>query len=382
MILPRFFLITGSFLSITSIGLAQNLVVNPGAELAPAATGWTVASSGIACAAGTAASTFNIWTMTPDNSANYPNAHGGTKTFYAGCSSTANTSYELYQDIDVSADATEINAGNVEFAFSGYIQTPVNTQADAGRFTVDFLNASNVVLGTSYTVVQSNSTGSGVTWRFYTNSRIAPVGTRTVRIRLIASIAATPAINAYFDDISLTKSFLSTLPVKLLSFSAQSENRKAVLNWSIADDLNLHRFEMERSTDQRHFTTAGVVKHIKGISQYKFTDSLLIDEPGSFYRLKMIDIDGEVTYSGIVSVKGTQSNKMAISPNPARGEIQITGLKGDGNLTITTANGLHVARVAVTGPTLKTNISHLPAGMYLVTYSSKGVVTTGKLVVE
>ena len=378
----RLIFLTGSFLSITCAGFAQNLVVNPGAELTPAATGWTVASSGIACAAGTAASTFNNWTMVPDNSTNYPNAHGGTKTFYAGCSPTANTTYELYQNIDVSADASQIDIANVEYTFSGYIQTPVNTQADAGRFTIDFLNASNVVLGTSYTVVQSNSTGSGAAWKFYTNNRIAPVSTRTVRIRLIASIAATPAINAYFDDISLTKAYLSTLPVTLSSFAARSSAGKAVLNWSISDAPGLDRFEIERSTDQRYFTTAGMVKHINGIDRYNFIDSLLVIESTSFYRLKMIDADGGYSYTRIVSVKGTQTNKMVISPNPAKGDILIDGLMGVGNLTITSTNGLQVARISVRGPYLKTNISHLPKGMYLLTYSAKDVVTTGKLIVQ
>ena len=35
------------------------------------------------------------------------------------------------------------------------MQTPVNNQTDQGRFIVDFLNASNSILGASYT-----STGS------------------------------------------------------------------------------------------------------------------------------------------------------------------------------------------------------------------------------
>jgi hypothetical protein len=67
-------LVPVSFLIIISSGLAQNLVVNQGTEESPAATEWTVSSSGVSCAPGTAAETFINWTMTPDNSANYPNA--------------------------------------------------------------------------------------------------------------------------------------------------------------------------------------------------------------------------------------------------------------------------------------------------------------------
>ena len=42
MITHRLLLLTGSFLSINSFVVAQNLVVNPGAEASPAATGWIV----------------------------------------------------------------------------------------------------------------------------------------------------------------------------------------------------------------------------------------------------------------------------------------------------------------------------------------------------
>jgi hypothetical protein len=361
--------------------IAQNLVINPGAELLPAGTGWTAASSGIACASGTAASTYNSWTMTPDASANYPAAHGGTKTFFAGCSNSAGT-FELYQDINVSADATQIDASNVEFVFSGYIQTPISGQDDRGQFTVDFLNASNAVLGTSYTASQARTTGSGITWNAYNNTRTAPVGTRTVRVRLISSITTTPAINAYFDDISLVKNYIVPLPVTLVSFDAKPTGTAVALNWRIADAIRFDRFAIERADDQQHFTTIAIVSYKNGKADYQASDESTAEQAVTYYRLKLIDIDGKYTYSKILPVMRTPVDRMHISPNPATSRLVVKGLHSGGTLSITTIKGVQVGVYQVRSGTFETGISHLAKGLYIVRYQYQGQLTTEKLMVK
>lgn len=68
---------------------AQNLVINPGAEDNPRGTGWTIISAGPTACGVAPSNTYLNWTMIPDGSGNYPAAHGGTRTFYSGCSATA-----------------------------------------------------------------------------------------------------------------------------------------------------------------------------------------------------------------------------------------------------------------------------------------------------
>jgi len=116
----------------------------------------------------------------------------------------------------------------VAYTFAGYIQTPVSGQADAGRFIVDFLNSSSVNRGNSFTTsYQSNSGGSGTGWILYSNLRSATAGTRTIRIRLQATIATGPAINAYFDDISFVKS--TVLPITLICFTGSGNLHKVTV---------------------------------------------------------------------------------------------------------------------------------------------------------
>jgi hypothetical protein len=132
---------------------AQNLVTNPDAESMPEGTGWTIISQGaLSCLVSPTNNIIN-WTLKPNGTANYPYDHstgasGGT-VFFSGCDTYFQGPFELQQAIDVSADAALIDLGNEAYTFGGYIQTPVSNQTDQGRFIVDFLNASNGVLGTS-----------------------------------------------------------------------------------------------------------------------------------------------------------------------------------------------------------------------------------------
>jgi type IX secretion system substrate protein len=376
-------LLTVLFMAAFSIARSQNLVANPGAELTPAGTGWTIASSGAnTCAAGSAASTYSNWTMTPDGSANYPSAHGGTKTFYAGCNTIVPAGpFELNQTIDVSASASQIDGGFVSFTFSGYIQTPIAAQADAGRFIVDYLNSGGTVLGTSYTSsYQSGTGGSGSSWVPYTNTRLAASGTRKVRIRLQTTIATGPAINAYFDDISLTE--LVALPIVLVSFTGKQNNNNIDLNWSVNDALDFSGFEIEKSSDASTFVPAGTVDYVKGKSDYYYSEKNTPGFASIFYRLKMTDITGLFSYSPTLVFNNDLSQHFAIFPNPASNNILVTGLHNDGALFIRNTNGNTVLQFHISASRVLLDISMLQKGIYFVSYANSSYLVTHKLIVQ
>ena len=361
---------------------SQNIIVNPGAELMPDGTGWVIVASGNAvCAAGTAADTYSNWTMIPDASGNYPPAHGGTKTFFAGCNSSTPATFELSQQIDVSADAVQIDLNNVTFLFSGYIQTPIAAQADAGRFTIDYLNASNIVLGTSYTVSQSGSGGSGSGWNFYSNQRTAPAGTRSIKIRLITTIATGPAINAYFDDLSLLHSYLTPLPLTLVSFTANDSAGMDILKWEVTDVVNVERFEIEESTNGLNFQHLNSVDYTLHKTRYRFLHPRGQENKRKYYRLKIVDRDATFAYSPVVSIHAGQA-PILVSPNPASGNIRINGLQSGGKISIRSITGIEVYRSAVWAESFTVNTSPFARGLYIVSYYSDNAVTSVKLLVQ
>ncbi len=308
---------------------SQNLVVNPDAESLPRGTGWTIVNQGgLTCLLVPTNNTSN-WTMKPDGSLNYPFDHtagasGGT-VFFSGCSNIFQGPFELYQTIDVSADAASIDIGSQLYDFSGYIQTPVPIQTDVGRFIVDFLDAGNAILGTSYrSAWQSNFDGSGITWNQYSNTRTAPVGTRSIKIRLQTQMYVNqPAINVHFDDISLTKP--GVVPLGLLSFTGKGINSNIQLNWEMADEIQCEKFELQRSTDATHFSSIATIP--AGKTHYQFIDENNPREAGKyFYRLKMTGLDKKIAYSKVVMIKTEKKFSIILSPNPANNIVSINGL--------------------------------------------------------
>jgi hypothetical protein len=343
---------------------SQNLVTNPNAEGLPRGTGWTIVSQGTAACVFAPTDNYINWTLIPDGTANYPYDHtigaaGGT-VFYAGCSAAFGGPFELQQTIDVGADAATIDAGSQLYTFSGYIQTPVTSQSDQGRYIVDYLNASNTILGTSYTSSWQSILNSGSAWIFYTNTRLAPVGTRKIRIRMQSQLFFNQyAVNVYFDDISLTKPVV--LPVNLVSFTGNEAGDKINLNWKTGAELNFTQYELEKSTDGTNFSIIAVIPG--GKTNYNFIDNNEVHSANKyFYRLKMKDTDGKTSYSKIVTVNTRSRQSMALSPNPATNSVTLSGLYERGTITIINSSGTPVLTTKTNGPTTSINISQLPAG--------------------
>ena len=381
--MERTVLIIFATLLVTQL-LAQNLVTNPDAESLPRGTGWTIISQGaLTCLSSPTDNTLN-WTMKPDGSANYPYDHttgtsGGT-VFYSGCDSWLTGPFELQQTIDVSADAVMIDMGNQTYTFGGYMQTPVSNQTDQGRFIVDFLNASNSILGTSYTSSwQSYFLGSGTSWKYYNNSRIAPVGTRKIRIRMQTQLFFNqPAINVYFDDISLTKA--TVVPVNLLSFTGNEVQGRIHLNWTINPDLQLKQFELERSTDATYF--GSIATFAPGKTSYQFID--LNDDLTStryFYRLKMTDPDGKNDYSNIVTISGAAHVVISLSPNPASNIVTVKGSFGKGIISLINSSGQTVLSVNSNAAPVNLDVSRLPGGLYVLRFIDPSTIINKKLLI-
>jgi len=141
-----------------------------------------------------------------------------------------NHSYaELIQDIDVSAYATHIDAGVAEFAFSGYGKTYAQTPADQYRLHVEYRDADGDVLDEYDTGNQTNTS-----WTQHTDTRDAPAGTRTIRIRLRSTRNSGSQNDAVYDLISLiykpTASVLTGLEFRG-EFTQEAEPMNPSLDW-------------------------------------------------------------------------------------------------------------------------------------------------------
>ena len=111
------------------------------------------------------------------------------------------------------------------------------------------------------------------------------------------------------------------VPVELTSFTATSNDKEVILNWSTATELNNQGFEVQRKFGSNDFVTVGSIKGHGTTTfpnQYTFVDKILI--PGKyFYRIKQIDFGGKYEYSQTVEINWSPFTAYKLEqnyPNP------------------------------------------------------------------
>ena len=176
--------------------------------------------------------------------------------------------------------------------------------------------------------------------------------------------------------------FSGPIPVELTSFAANVINRKVMLNWITATELNNSGFEIQKGS---HTSISLSVIDWKSIgfingngtttekSYYSFEDN----NPGngkSYYRLKQIDYDGSFEYSNIVEVDlniPTQFSLEQNYPNPFNPSTKIKY-----SIPSVTLSGVEGSRVIlkvydVLGNEIATLVNEeKPAGNYEVNFDA------------
>ncbi len=141
------------------------------------------------------------------------------------------------------------------------------------------------------------------------------------------------------------------LPLKFGDIKVFQKNNGAQVDWISLTELNVDRYEIERSFDGRTFATTGQVA-ATGNGTAKKSYSYNDPNPGTssvFYRIKAVDADGKHTYSTMVKLVLNQAgNDLVLYPNPAVGKrisFQLGNLpKGQYQLSVFDLNGKHVYR--------------------------------------
>jgi len=117
---------------------------------------------------------------------------------------------------------------------------------------------------------------------------------------------------------------VNPLPILLQSFNAIKINSTcASIDWSLTECCsNDARFEIQKSRDSRTFTPLITVPGNETSRFYNYNDTRL--EKGiTYYRLKMTDADGKISYSKLVAVINESEGLLitSLSPNPVMNEV-------------------------------------------------------------
>jgi len=108
------------------------------------------------------------------------------------------------------------------------------------------------------------------------------------------------------------------LPVTFVSIAAQRQQDRSIkVNWEVANEVNIEKYEVQRSADGANFT--GILTNDATNSrQYSKNDLSPLAED-NFYRIKAVGFAGDITYSNIVKVgAGKQPTFVLVQPNPVK----------------------------------------------------------------
>jgi Secretion system C-terminal sorting domain len=148
-------------------------------------------------------------------------------------------------------------------------------------------------------------------------------------------------------------------------FKTSKEDDKILLSWDTENEINLLRYDVEKSADGRTFTklTEAVAKG--NISnRYTVTDNKPVNGI-NYYRLKIIDKDGSYRYSIILKVDFTKKYLVSILPNPAHDYIIINGADKFKRVQLVDMNGKLVKQF-ITNSSNRFNTTGIPQGVYML----------------
>jgi hypothetical protein len=184
--------------------------------------------------------------------------------------------------------------------------------------------------------------------------------------------------------------WLIPLPVEGLMASANLDGNIATIKWYTHSEQNTSYYVVERSVDNTNFTVTGNKVSAAGNSvtrkDYQLPDNIagMSQYPVIYYRVKLVDIDGKVSYSNVVAVRLSKKPGVTVWPNPFQSSITIS-ISTDRETT------LDIKLIDVNGKALRSmsqsasrgitqvairDLEQLPAGMYLVEITDRKAGTT------
>lgn len=167
--------------------------------------------------------------------------------------------------------------------------------------------------GTSLTITNSGSVSTTIYVRYRS------LGNDPVTSNITHASFGMTSVEAPVYGITL-----ATLPVELISFTAEQQRNSTLLKWATASEKDNAYFDIEMSDNAAEgFTKIDKVesKVVNSNTLTKYTYKHLYAGKGGtrYYRLKQNDLNGTFKYSNVVSVEAeseVSGNSVRVAPNP------------------------------------------------------------------
>ncbi len=197
-----------------------------------------------------------------------------------------------------------------------------------------------------------------------------------------AIIIDTAVANTQFRGVAYVESTF-TLPVTLSSpLTASANNNKTILSWTVANEVNVKSFDIEKSIDGLTYSLVGSLLSA-GNGFYSYSDNNSI-EADIYYRLKVVDLNGGSFYSNVAVVNYLAALSLSVYPNPVGINTVVSHNIATlgATLKIISVEGKTISTLPVKQGATKTilDFSKLAKGVYLLTLENNGIKAITRIV--
>ncbi len=164
------------------------------------------------------------------------------------------------------------------------------------------------------------------------------------------------------------------LPVHLINFNGVHKENIILLSWLTEEEIQLNRYEIQRSVNGRDFTTIAIVfSNVSSTrNDYVYKDGIVSGKV-VYYRLKMVNEDASYSYSSILLFRFDNPGKhIQVYPNPVQTDftVSLQGMSaGTYRIELINASGQvqFAKQVRVEGSySEKINRKNSPPGLYML----------------
>jgi photosystem II stability/assembly factor-like uncharacterized protein len=259
--------------------------------------------------------------------------------------------------------------GGVTWTAKGNGLPDVPTNAIA----LDPLDPSTVYVGNDLGVYVSPDRGN--TWFDFNNG----LWDATQVMDLIVAknrklVAATHGKGVFISDL-----YTASLPVTLVNFSGTNHGNINTLQWATSVEDNFDHFELERSYGGGNFTSIVTIqsKNSPSGSNYSYDDNIssIKDAETIFYRLRIVNKDGSVEYSNVVSIRMPLKTNFIVKGNPFSDVIKM-------QLTTTNRENVQMNLYDATGKLIARKLVVVSAGTNQVEWNNLQTLASGNYVLS
>jgi Secretion system C-terminal sorting domain len=248
----------------------------------------------------------------------------------------------------------------------------------------------------NYANIDTLATAVMATYKYVKKDRIEfKIGGKTNSNGGSAGDAGVRMNSLWFKQFGLAPA-LTTLPVDFISFTAllMNNTNKVALKWTTASEKNVSHFVVERSTDGKQYSEAGIVfasNNTSDNSLYTYTDNNATAYGNVlYYRVRSVDADGTLKYTPTRIIRSDKQTENTVAiltyPNPVTSELRVTIPNNwqDKKVVyeIVNAGGVAAQKTAManSSQTESLDISKLASGIYMVKVSCGAETATQKII--